>query len=118
VDDNRDHVESLAMLMVLLGHDVRVAHDGLEALGMAAAFVPEVALIDIGLPGLNGHEVARRIREQPALRRALLIAQTGWGEPEDFRRSREAGFDHHLMKPAELSTLLELIGSAGTTPED
>jgi CheY-like chemotaxis protein len=115
VDDNSDHAESLAFLLKLMGHETRLAHDGEAALQVAAEFEPNVALIDIGLPRLNGYEVARRLREQPRLRNALLVAQTGWGQESDRARSHEAGFDHHLIKPVAPEVLAEIIDSADRT---
>jgi CheY-like chemotaxis protein len=112
VDDNSDHAESLAFLLNLMGHETRMAHDGEAALQVAAEFEPNVALIDIGLPRLNGYEVARRLREQPRLRNALLVAQTGWGQESDRVRSQKAGFDHHLIKPVAPEVLAEIIDSA------
>src|SRR6202035_1696475 len=99
VDDNVDAAESLAMLLRLWGHEVAVAHDGPGALRAAETQPPEVALLDIGLPGMDGYELARRLRPQPGLERTVLVALTGWGQEEDRRRSQEAGFDHHLVKP-------------------
>ncbi|HET9233148.1 MAG TPA: response regulator, partial [Candidatus Eisenbacteria bacterium] len=110
VDDNRDAADSLAILLRMADHDVRTVHDGLEALDAATDFEPEVVLLDIGLPKLNGYEVARHIRELKGGRDRLLVAMTGWGQKEDHRRSREAGFDHHLTKPVEFSTLMNLLG--------
>jgi PAS domain S-box-containing protein len=112
VDDNHDAAESLAMLLGMLGHDVRSAHDGLAAVETAEAFQPRVVLLDIGLPGLNGHDVARRIREQRG-DDVVLVALTGWGQEEDRRRSREAGFDHHLTKPVEFGALTKLLADLG-----
>jgi PAS domain S-box-containing protein len=111
VDDNVDSAESLAMLLKVNGHEVRVAYDGPAALLEAAAFMPEVVLLDIGLPGMSGYEVARKLRELPEAKGALLVAQTGWGQAEDRRRSKEAGFDHHLVKPVDVPKLLELLGA-------
>jgi PAS domain S-box-containing protein len=109
VDDNRDAADTLAMLLRMMGHAVHTAHDGLEAVGSASVFQPDVALLDIGLPKLNGYEVARRVREQPGGDKVVLIALTGWGQEEDRRRSREAGFDYHLTKPVELDALQQLL---------
>jgi CheY-like chemotaxis protein/two-component sensor histidine kinase len=108
VDDNRDSADSLAMLLRIMGNDVHTAHDGLEAVGAAAVFQPDVVLLDIGLPKLNGYEAGRRIREQQG-KGVVLIALTGWGQEEDRRRSKEAGFDHHLTKPVELDALQKLL---------
>ena len=109
VDDNRDAADSLAMLLRMMGNEVHTAHDGLEAVGAAAAFQPDVVLLDIGLPKLNGYEAARRIREQAGGSDMVLIALTGWGQEEDRRRSKEAGFDHHLTKPVEFAALQKLL---------
>ena len=97
------------MLLRLMGNEVRTAHDGLEAVEVAETFRPDVVLLDIGLPELNGYEVARRIREQPWGRDVVLVALTGWGQEEDRRRSQEAGFDHHLVKPVDLAALEKLL---------
>ena len=112
MDDNTDHAESLSFLLKLMGHDTRLAHDGEAALQVAAEFEPDVALIDIGLPRLNGYEVARRLRAEPRLRSAVLVAQTGWGQESDRARSQEAGFDHHLIKPVAPEVLADIIDSA------
>lgn len=109
VDDNLDSAESLALLLGLQGHEVRTAADGLEALEAARSFRPEIVFLDIGLPRMDGYEVARRMRAEPGLAGATLIAMTGYGREEDVRRALETGFDRHLVKPldfAELETLL------------
>jgi len=111
VDDNRDTADSLAMMLRLQGSDVQVVYDGMAALEALAEKRPDAVLLDIGMPGMNGHEVARRIRERPALRQLTLIATTGWGQPVDRQRSLEAGFDHHLVKPVGLDTLRDLLAS-------
>jgi CheY-like chemotaxis protein len=116
VDDSRVQAKSLSMLLELMGHEVRLAYDGPSALEVSAEFVPDVALIDVGLPGMDGYEVARRIREQPDLRHTVLIAQTGWGRDEDREESRLAGFDHHLAKPLD-HDLLERILAAPAAKE-
>ena len=97
------------MLLRLWGHEVAVAHDGPAALRAAEGQRPEVALLDITLPGMDGYELARRLRSQPGLERIALVALTGWGQEEDRRRSQEAGFAHHLTKPVDLSALQELL---------
>jgi signal transduction histidine kinase/ActR/RegA family two-component response regulator len=112
VDDNRDAVESLALMLRMMGHETQTAHDGLEAIQAAAAFRPEVALLDIGLPKMNGYEAARHIREQPGGKQIVLVALTGWGQEEDKRRAAQAGFDHHLVKPTDLAALLPLLDVA------
>ncbi len=109
VDDNRDAADSLAMLLRLQGHEVRVAHDGLAALELAKGYRPEMVFLDIGMPGMDGYEVARRLRRQPGLENVRLAALTGWGQAEDRRRTAEAGFDHHLVKPAEPNALESLL---------
>ncbi|HYN20857.1 MAG TPA: response regulator, partial [Thermoanaerobaculia bacterium] len=111
VDDNLDAVESLATLLGLKGHEVATAHDGPAALETAASFRPEVMLLDIGLPGMNGYEVATKLRERDEARQVVLIAVTGWGQDEDRRRSQEAGFHHHLVKPVALAELDRLLAS-------
>jgi signal transduction histidine kinase/CheY-like chemotaxis protein len=111
VDDNRDSAESLATLLRLVGNDVRTAHDGAEALAVAAAYQPDLMLLDIGLPVLNGYEVARRLRTEPGYGRPVLVALTGYGSDEDRRRSLVAGFDHHLVKPVDFDTLQQLLAS-------
>jgi PAS domain S-box-containing protein len=109
VDDNRDAAESLGMLLELQGNEVQVAHDGLEAVRSAAAFRPHVILLDLGLPKLSGYEAARRIRALDGGGGVLLVALTGWGQEDDRRRSRDAGFDHHLTKPVEFEALRRLL---------
>jgi CheY-like chemotaxis protein len=112
VDDNRDSADSLGMLLSMMGNKVYTAQDGLEAVGAAAAFRPDVVLLDIGLPKLNGYEACRRIREQEGGERMLLVALTGWGKEEDRQRSKEAGFDHHLTKPVEFTALQKLLAES------
>jgi CheY-like chemotaxis protein len=111
VDDNLDAADSLALLLRVEGHEVEVCHDGGEALATIAQFQPEVVLLDIGLPGMDGYEVARRLRNHPATESAMLVALTGYGQEEDIRRSRDAGFDHHFVKPADLGALTTLFAS-------
>jgi CheY-like chemotaxis protein len=114
VDDNRDSADSLRLLLGLKGHVVRTAYDGQSALEEARALGPDLVLLDIGLPGLDGYEVARRIRAEASLPSPTLVAMTGWGRVEDTQRAREAGFDLHLTKPIDIEALERLIG----TPED
>ncbi len=109
VDDNRDAADSLAMLLRLQGHEVRVAHDGPAALEMVKGYCPALVFLDIGMPGMDGYEVARRLRQQPGLENVRLAALTGWGQQEDRRRTAEAGFDHHLVKPVEPKALDGLL---------
>ncbi|MDP9122541.1 MAG: ATP-binding protein [Acidobacteriota bacterium] len=116
VEDNLDAAESLASLLRLWNHEVSVAHDGPAALEVARAERPEVVLLDIGLPGLDGYQVARRLREEIGLSSALLVAMTGYGQPEDRRRSRDAGIQYHFVKPVEPMVLRSLL--AGHPPAD
>ena len=111
VDDNRDAAMSLAMLLRLLGHEVEIAHDGASALALASAFVPHVVFLDIGMPGMDGYEVARRLRQQPGMQTVVLAALTGWGQQEDRRRTSDAGFDHHLVKPPEAAALERVLSA-------
>ena len=108
VDDNRDAADSLCMLLAARGHEVRAAYDGIEAVGAAVTFQPDVVLLDIGLPKLSGNDAARRIREARG-DGVLLVAVTGWGQEEDRRRAREAGFDHHLTKPVDPQAIARLV---------
>jgi len=112
VDDNVDAAESLALLLRLEGHNVRVAHDGPAALAAVESEPPDLVFLDIGMPVMNGYDVARRLRQRPGLESLVLVAMTGWGQEEDRRRSQEAGFDHHLIKPVEPGALYKLL--AGT----
>ena len=111
VDDNRDSAESLALLMRMAGHEVGTAYEGPSALTKARTFLPDAVLLDIGLPRMDGYQVARRLRQEPGGDRLMLLALTGYGQEEDRRRSREAGFDHHLVKPIDLDRLQELLAS-------
>jgi len=108
-DDNYDAAVSLAMLLTQSWNDVRLAHDGETAIAMARQFRPHVAILDIGMPGLTGYQVARHIRAESWGHRTVLIALTGWGQPSDQRLAFESGFDHHLTKPAEPSEIERLI---------
>jgi PAS domain S-box-containing protein len=114
VDDNWDSAESLVMFLRMLGNDVHTAHDGLEAVEVAATFRPDVVLLDIGLPRLNGYEAARQIREKSGTDEIVLVAVTGWGQDEDRRRSREAGFDYHLTKPVDFDALQRLLAATNS----
>jgi signal transduction histidine kinase/ActR/RegA family two-component response regulator len=118
VDDNRDFADSLAAVLQLAGNEVCVTYDGLEAVGTAGMWRPDVVLLDIGLPLLNGYETARRIGDTLGKRKPLLVAITGWGQEEDRRRSRAAGFDHHLVKPIDPAKLCALLASALAARED
>jgi CheY-like chemotaxis protein len=109
VDDSHDIASSTAELLEILGHETFIAHDGEEAVALVNSVKPSVVLLDIGLPKRSGHEVAKWIRAQPGGADLLLIALSGWGQKEDVRKSREAGFDMHLVKPVELDTLSDII---------
>ncbi|MBI3865995.1 MAG: response regulator, partial [Planctomycetia bacterium] len=109
VDDSPDSARSLAMLLTMKGHQCQTAFDGPGALEAAAEFDPDVFVLDIGMPGMSGYEVARRLRATTDFNRAKLIAVTGWGQPEDRRRVKESGFDHHLVKPIAVNALAELL---------
>ncbi|MGZ5156091.1 MAG: hybrid sensor histidine kinase/response regulator [Caldimonas sp.] len=113
VDDNRDAAESLAMLLELTGHEVRVAHDGAEALDLAAGRPPHVVLLDLGLPGMDGFEVARRLRAIPAMADAQLIAVTGYGQESDRQATQAAGFTNHLTKPVDMEELARIMAQPG-----
>ena len=108
-DDNRDAADSLATLLQILGHDVTVAYDGEQAFDLAASIRPDVLMLDIGMPGAGGLETARRIRGQDWGRAMLLVAITGWGREENKKESQLAGFDHHMVKPVEIDSLLKLL---------
>src|SRR5262249_28998165 len=109
VDDNRDGAESLGILLRASGHEVRTAYSGGDAVAAAEAFAPEAVLLDIGLPGMDGYEVAARLRQQPSTAAALLVALTGYGQEEDRRRALEAGFDQHFVKPIDPDSLEQLL---------
>ena len=111
VDDNVDTVLSLSMLLEACGYDVRLAHDGLTGVQAALDYQPNVVLLDIGLPGLNGYEVAKRIRQEPTLKNVVLVAVTGYGQDSDRRASQQAGFDYHLVKPALLTELEPILST-------
>jgi len=115
VDDNQDGAESLAVLLQLGGHETHTAHDGQQAIEDAERLRPDIVLLDIGLPRLNGYEVCRRIREQPWGKELSMVAVTGWGQQEDRRRSQEAGFDTHIVKPVEPEALMDLLASLPPT---
>jgi len=109
VDDNRDSADSLALMLRVMGNDTQRAYDGQDGVDVAARFRPDVVLLDIGLPVLNGYDACRRIRGEPWGKGVVLIAMTGWGQDEDRRRSLEAGFDHHLVKPLDPRALMKML---------
>jgi CheY-like chemotaxis protein len=111
VDDSADTADSLALLLRMEGHEVRVAYEGAAALEAAQTFCPEVVLSDIGLPGMTGYELAPRLRQLPGLADILLVALTGYAQEEDRRRAEAAGFDAYLVKPADLDTVRALLAN-------
>ena len=111
VDDNVDAAVTLSMLLKMTGHETHLAHDGVQALAVAEEFRPHVALLDIGLPKMNGYEVAQWIRAQPWGRTMVLVAATGWGQDDDLQRSCDAGFNHHLVKPVRYDDIEALMRS-------
>ena len=115
VDDNRDSADSMTLLLGLKGHFVRTAYDGTQAIEEAKAFRPDLVLLDIGLPGLDGYEVARRLRAEAGLD-PTLVATTGWGHVEDKRRASEAGFDFHLTKPVSIEALERFLSGQDGDP--
>jgi CheY-like chemotaxis protein len=115
-DDNVDSAVSLGMMLRLMGHEVRTAHDGQEAVRTAEEFRPDVILLDIGMPRMNGYDACRAIREKPWGRDVVLVALTGWGQEEDKRRSKEAGFDRHLVKPVEPAAVEKLLAEPRCAP--
>jgi CheY-like chemotaxis protein len=108
-DDNRDVADTIATILRWKGNNVQMVHDGEEALAVATEFQPDVALLDLGMPKINGYDACRRLREQPWGRKLIIIALTGWGRDEDRQRTRDAGFDHHLVKPVRPAALIKLI---------
>jgi CheY-like chemotaxis protein len=118
VDDNVDAAVTLARMLEVIGHQAMVAHEGPEALAAAERFAPTLVLLDLGLPGMDGYAVARRLRALTTLPAFRLAALTGYGEDHDRRRSAEAGFDHHLVKPLSLAALQELIASLPRRPQE
>lgn len=117
VDDNRDAADGMAMLLDMSGHITKTAYDGLEAIAAVESFKPELVLLDIGLPYMDGYAVAKHLRQQPGGRDLVLAALTGYGDDDDRRRSRESGFDYHFVKPMEFSILTELLEQMGAPDE-
>ena len=108
-DDNSDAASSLGMLLEMMGHEVCIVHDGVEAVEKATTFGPDIILLDLGMPQLNGYEACSRIREQPSNKGTLIVALTGWTQDDKKQRSQQAGFDFHLIKPVELPALEKLL---------
>jgi CheY-like chemotaxis protein len=117
VDDLKDSADSLSVMLELKGHEVQTAYDGEEAIAAAQAFQPDVVLLDIGMPRMNGYDACRTIREQPWGKGMYLVAVTGWGQEDDFRRTQEAGFDHHMVKPVDPEDLLKLLATLPSKPD-
>ena len=117
VDDDKDGADCLAMMLKMMGNETRTAHDGQEGIEAAEAFRPDVVLLDIGLPKLSGYEACRRLREQPRGKNIIIIAITGWGQDEDRRRSHEAGFDNHMVKPVDPTALMKVLADARSSDE-
>ena len=109
VDDNKDAARMLGMVVRMLGNEVRTAGDGQEALEVAAEFLPELVIMDIGMPVMNGYEAAKIFRQKPWGQSMVIVALTGWGQDEDRNRTREAGFDYHLVKPVDPAALQKLL---------
>jgi CheY-like chemotaxis protein len=117
VDDNRDSAESLAMVLRLLGYDVRTAHDGRQALVDVAVYRPNLVLLDIGLPRMNGYEVARQLRLEPGGGQTKLVALSGYAREDDRREAYAVGFDHYLVKPVDFDALYELLAALESTTD-
>ena len=111
VDDDKDSAMTLGWLVEMLGQDYKLAHTGQEALDMAPDYNPNLVLMDISLPGMTGYEACQKMRENPALANTIIAAQTGWGEEQHRQKTKEAGFDHHLVKPVSVANLKELLES-------
>lgn len=111
VDDNHDAADSLGMMLQFLGSDVHIVYDGEAALQALDSYKPALVLLDIGMPGMDGYDVARQIRQHPEARDVTLIALTGWGQPDDRRRARRAGFDDHLTKPLDMGALQRALAA-------
>jgi CheY-like chemotaxis protein len=117
VDDNQDAADMLAVVVEKFGHEVRVAYDGEQAIAVAGGFQPEIILMDLGMPKLDGYAAARHIRRQSWGQEVLLVALSGWGQDGHKKQAKEAGFDHHLVKPADATQLRQLLANAIPTPD-
>jgi CheY-like chemotaxis protein len=115
VDDNRDAADVTGLLLEAFGAEVKVVHDGAAALALLEHWIPQVMLLDIGMPDMDGFEVARRVRADPRLQAMAMVALTGWGQQTDKERTRVAGFDRHLVKPANAEQLMALLSDADSS---
>jgi CheY-like chemotaxis protein len=112
VDDNENSAKTMGwMLELMFGHEVQVAYDGVSAIATAKSFLPDLILLDIGMSGMNGYEICQAMRQEPSLKNTMIVAQTGWNQREHHERSKEAGFDRHLVKPVAVDTLQEVLDS-------
>jgi CheY-like chemotaxis protein len=111
VDDNESVTKTFGWMLEVLGYEARVARDGQTALAIARAFLPDVVMLDINLPSMNGYELCQQMRAEPDLAQCIFVAQTGWSQPEYLQRSKEAGFDHHWVKPIPMERLEKLLSS-------
>ncbi len=111
VDDNEALAKVMMWTLEILGHTVQVAHEGQAAITLAKSFHPDVILLDIGIPGMNGYEICKAMHKEPVLQNTIFIAHTGWGEEKHRKRSKEAGFDHHLVKPVDIEDLKDILFS-------
>jgi len=111
VDDNVDLAQTILWSLEMVGHTVQMAHDGPTAIALAKSFLPDVIYLDIGMPEMNGYEICQALREEPVLENTVIIAQTGWGQKEHRTRTKEAGFDYHLVKPVDIGELESLLRS-------
>jgi CheY-like chemotaxis protein len=118
VDDNEASAKTLGWMLEMFGHRVRLAKSGTDALTAAKDFEPRIVFLDLGMPGLNGYEVCKQMRTEPALSNAVIVAQTGWGQAEHLRRSKEAGFAHHLVKPIDIELLKNLLAQIKKAEND
>ncbi len=117
VDDNVASAKTTGWMLEMIGHTPTLAHDGIEALQTAQAILPDAVILDIGLPGMNGYDICRELRKTEAFKTTMLIAQTGWGQEKDRQLAREAGFNHHLIKPVKLEDLNELLATVKSRTE-
>ena len=119
VDDNEPSAKTMMWTMEMLGHTAQIALDGQSALSLARSFHPDVVLLDIGLPGMDGYETCEAMRREPALQHTVFVAQTGWSQKEHYERSKAAGFDYHLVKPVDMNTLNDVLQALKkATPSD